>query len=433
MNRLNFLLKTTFLLCCAFLLISSIYEIQPTTDVASENELEKSSEITRKKSSIEIKIYNERQQRLQNAVQDYFKNAIKKGLIVGAGVSIVQGDSILLSTGYGKRNVNKPAKINKETVFRLGSLSKGFAGVLVGKLNSDGLLNWNDNVSNYLPDFQFNDSDITCQVKLSHILSHTSGAPYHSYTDLIEADVDLKTIASKFESVQPISEPGDLYSYQNALFALSGEVTQCITGNSINQDLKTYFFEPLEMTSTSTDFNTLMASNNKAHAHRKYGKRWKTIKFTDKYFNAVAAGGINASADDMAKWMRFLLGHNQEIMSAQELSEVFEPIVEIGGNRKYYQRWDGHQASFYAYGWRIHHFTETDTGLPKTVIHHGGSVNDFRNEIALFPEEDLGISVLMNSMTKLSKQVIPDLHRIISGIYHETTPEVIVQAGYTNP
>lgn len=417
MNRLNFLLKSTFLVCCAFVLLGSVYITQPNYSSDSNIASNTPSETSTNQDALEIERYNRKQQQLQKAVRDYFENAIKKGLIVGAGVSIVQGDSVLLSTGYGKRNVNTFAKINEETVFRLGSLSKGFAGVLVGKLNSKGLLNWTDNVSNYLPEFLFKDYNYTSKVKLSHLLSHTSGAPYHSYTDLIEADVDLKTIASKFKSVQPISEPGKMYSYQNALFALSGEVTQCVTGNSINQDLKTYFFDPLEMNSVSTDYKSLMASDNKAHAHRKYRKQWKTTRFTDKYFNAVAAGGINASANDMAKWMQFLLGHNQSIMTTQELSEVFQPVIKIGGNRKYYQHWNGHLESYYGYGWRIHNFADLETGLPKTIIHHGGSVNDFRNEIALFPEEDLGICVLMNSMTKLAKQVIPDLHNIISDVY----------------
>ena len=420
MNRVNLFSKIAFLGCCALILISSVYETRPGYSCDFNTELDEMSAVTSDERSSEMMRYTKTQQQLQNAVRGYFENAIKKGLIVGAGVSIVQGDSVLLSTGYGKRNVNTAAEIDKETVFRLGSLSKGFAGVLVGKLNSNGLLDWEDNVSNYLPEFQFKDADYTSKIKLSHILSHTSGAPYHSYTDLIEDDVDLKIIASKFESVQPISEPGAVYSYQNAMFALSGEVTKCVTGNSINKDLETHFFRPLKMNLASTDYKTLMASENKAHAHRKYRKRWKTTKFTDKYFNAVAAGGINASAGDMAKWMQFLLGHNQSIMNTQELSEVFQPIIKIGGNRKYYQRWDGHIASYYGYGWRIHNFAEGNTGFPKTMIHHGGSVNDFRNEIALFPEEDLGICVLMNSMTELAKQVIPDLHNIISDIYRDS-------------
>ena len=428
MNRGNFLLKIVFLICCALVLISSVREKRPIHNHNPDKDLNASHELSPNHRTSEVKSYDRKRQQLQTAVQDYFENAIKKGLIVGAGVSIVQGDSILLSTGYGKRNINTRAQVNKETVFRLGSLSKGFAGVLVNKLSSNGLLDLDEKVINYLPEFQFKDYDYTSSIKLSHILSHTSGAPYHSYTDLIENDVDLKTIASKFKTVQPISEPGELYSYQNALFALSGEVTQCITGNSINKDLESHIFKPLNMNSTSTDYETLMASDNKAYAHRKYRKRWKTTKFTDKYYNAVAAGGINASAADMSKWMHFLLGHNQNVMTTQELSEVFKPIIKIGGNRKYYQRWDGHSASYYGYGWRIHNFDDGNTDLPKTIIHHGGSVNDFRNEIALFPEEDLGICVLMNSMTKLAKQVIPDLHHIISNVYRDSTTIATTEA-----
>jgi beta-lactamase class C len=48
-------------------------------------------------------------------------------------------------------------------------------------------------------------------------------------------------------------------------------------------------------------------------------------------------------------------------------------------------------------------------------------VNNFRNEIAVFPEADLGICVLLNSNSKLSRTVIPDLYQIVEAIYR--TPE----------
>ena len=50
------------------------------------------------------------------------------------------------------------------------------------------------------------------------------------------------------------------------------------------------------------------------------------------------------------------------------------------------------------------------------MVHHGGSVSDFRNEIALFPGEDLGISVLFNSLTPLASSVVPELHEIVKKV-----------------
>lgn len=366
---------------------------------------------------VDAAAYETNKKRLNSALQAYFKKAIAAGDIVGAGVSIVQGDSIILSNGYGKRNANYNDRVNGETVFRLGSLSKGFAGVLAADLIDEGRLNWTDKIIDYLPEFQLGDVMNTSKITLANILSHTAGTPYHSFTNLVEAGLSMETIASRFKEVAPISSPGTMYSYQNAIFALSGEVIKKATGENIASSLKNRFFTPLGMCSTSTDHETLSKTINVALPHTKARKGWRTLSLTDKYYNAVAAGGINASAHDMGRWMRFLLGHNPEILKPEALQEAFNPFIEITGHHKYYHKWPGHQKSYYAFGWRVHTFSDEANSQIKTMWHHGGSVNNYRNEIAVYPDSDLGICVLFNSNSKLARNVIPDLYEIVASIY----------------
>ena len=364
-----------------------------------------------------VRRYRLRKKELTSALKKYFDSAIASGDIVGAGVSIVQGDSILIFEGFGKRSIDGKAKIDGKTIFRLGSLSKGFAGVLAASLQADGLLDWNDKVVDYIPGFRFGDSLNTQKVKLSHILSHSSGTPYHSFTNLVEAGLPVATIAQRFHEVTPISEPGAMYSYQNAMFSLSQEVMHTVTGKDIKNLLNNRFFKPLGMSTISMEHHALTEAKNVAmpHARRKNG--WKRLPLTDHYYNAVVAGGINASSLDMAKWMRFLLGHNPEVLSPGTFQKAFSPFVEIGYNNKYYQRWPGHIQSHYGFGWRIHKFQEGDTRETKTMYHHGGSVNNYRNEIALFPEADLGICILLNGNSRLAQTVIPDVYAIVQKMY----------------
>lgn len=359
-------------------------------------------------------LYHQEQQMLQEAVRAYFEKAIAEGEIIGAGVSIVRGDSIVISAGYGERDARSGLPADGQTIFRLGSLSKGFAGVLAARLREEGKLDWGDRVIKYLPDFQLGDRKNTEKITLAHLLSHTSGAPYHSYTNLVEAGLPLQDIAPRFADVQPVSEPGHMYSYQNALFALSGEIVHRASGLQIDTALEELFFKPLEMCDTNMDHESLLAAENVALPHVKGRKNWLPARINDHYYNAIAAGGINATAEDMGKWMRFLLGHHPEIMDRGALQNAFTPFIEIPGRIKYYQRWPGHLSSHYGFGWRIHRFTETDSEDVKTIWHHGGSVNGFRNEIALFPESDMGICVLLNTNSRLAQRVIPDLYRIVS-------------------
>ncbi len=382
-------------------------EKSTTSLILPEDKLEKREVFT---------LYRQQQTELQAAVSDYFERALASGALVGVGVSIVSGDSIILAEGYGKRDVGSAEEIDAETIFRLGSLSKGFTGVLAAQVVQEGKITLQDKVKDYFPAFKLGDPSNTDRITLRNLLSHTSGAPYHSYTNLVEAGLPMEKILGKFAEVQPVSKPGSMYSYQNALFALSGDMIGLATGEEITSALKNRFFDCLGMSTAITDHAGMIQAKNVALPHvRSYG-RWRSRKLNDHYYNALGAGGINASALDMAKWMRFLLGHNPEVMDAYALEEVFKPVVEIKGRSKYYQRWPGHVSSHYGLGWRIHKFRENQTEEEHTIWHHGGSVNQFRNEIALFPDADIGICVLVNSHTRLAQKVIPDLYDIVKEV-----------------
>ena len=83
--------------------------------------------------------------------------SLRRGLPGGAFV-ITYGDSILLSKGFGVRKVGEPETIDENTVFRLGSVSKGFAGILAGMMVEQEIISWEDTVSHIIPYFQLKDS-----------------------------------------------------------------------------------------------------------------------------------------------------------------------------------------------------------------------------------------------------------------------------------
>ncbi len=364
----------------------------------------------------EIHFTNRYQQKLEEAIQEYFNNAIDKNQIVGASVSVVKCDSIIYSGGFGNKNVALKDTVNAETIFRIGSVSKGFAGILTGIHVQDGLIDWEDKIIDHIPNFKLANKKQANQVTLSHVLSHTSGLPYHSFTNLVEDGLALTTIAGRFNEVLPLQKPGSVYNYQNAIFALSGEIIERITGKPLREVIKDRIFSPLQMETASASYEALEHSNNVAMPHQRVRRGWRPTKINKKYYNAIAAGGINASAIDMGKWMKFLLGNNPDVLMTKTMEEVFSPMVQVGGRRNYYQRWPGYKASYYGLGWRVHEFDDANTGELNKVIHHGGGVNNYRSEIAIYPNEDLGICVLFNSPNKMAKDCIPKIRKILQEI-----------------
>ncbi len=355
-------------------------------------------------------------QRLVDSIQAYFNQALEQHQIVGAAVAIVKCDSIIYSGGFGNRNASLKDTVNAQTIFRIGSVSKGFAGILTGIHVEEGVLDWKDKIIDHIPNFKLANKTNTNKVTLSNVLSHTTGLPYHSFTNLVEDGLSLTTIAGRFNEVYPIQEPGSVYNYQNAVFALSGEIIERIAGKPLKEVIQNKIFDPLHMSTASASYEALQESDNVALPHQRIRRGWRALPINKKYYNAVAAGGINASATDMGKWMKFLLGNNPDVLMPSTIEDVFNPKIQVGGRRNYYQRWPGYEASYYGMGWRVHKFNDENTDALNTIIHHGGGVNNYRSEIAIYPNEDLGICVLFNSPNTMAKDCIPKIHKIIQEI-----------------
>ncbi|WP_109301588.1 serine hydrolase [Aquimarina sp. AU474] len=361
--------------------------------------------------------------RLQDSIQAYFDKAVGEKQIVGAAVSIVKCDSIIYTGGFGNKSAAITDGVDAETIFRIGSVSKGFAGILTGIHVQEGLVDWEDKIIDHIPNFRLASMATAKKVTLSHVLSHTAGLPYHSYTNLVEAGLPLDAIASRFNKVLPLQEPGSVYNYQNAIFALSGEIIERVTGKPLKDVMKEKIFDPLQMTTASASYEALQEATNVALPHQRIRRGWRTMKLNKKYYNAVAAGGVNASVTDMGKWMKFLLGNNPDVLMPKVMDQVFNPVVQVGGRRNYYQKWPGYSSSYYGLGWRVHSFMNTETERLQKVIHHGGSVNNFRSEIAIYPDDDMGICVLFNSPTKMAKDCIPKIREIIQQIINSPEEE----------
>lgn len=349
------------------------------------------------------------------ALENYFEEAIKNGQIIGAAVAIVHKDGLIYQGGFGKRKASESLAIDENTVFRVGSLSKGFTGVLGATLVDEGKIAWDDLIYKRIPEFQLSDPVHTQQVQLAHLLSHSSGMPYHTYTNLVEANLPLTDITKQLQDVKNLQALGQIFSYQNAVFALAGTYYEAATDQDMPTLLAEKFFEPLGMEGASASYEAISKVDNIAFPHKGGGGNWWPQKINHKYYNAIGAGGINASISDMAKWLYLLLGQRPDVVKPESLGTVLSPYIASKDYYRYYSKWEGHDTSYYGFGWRMHTM-DTPEGRD-TLIHHGGYVNGYRSEIAMSQEAELGICVLFNSPNALSRNCVPDLLALYKKIH----------------
>jgi beta-lactamase class C len=321
------------------------------------------------------------------------QQAFEEAGVPGAAVVLVHDTSVLVMQGLGLRDAGQPDSVDVHTVFRLGSVSKGFASVLTGTLVDDEQLDWSDKVQAYVPDFELSSPEQARRITIKHLLSHTTGLPYHAYTNLIEHGEAIAAVARRFVDVPLIASEGEIYSYQNAAFGLIEEVARTATGKSYPALVVNRLLAPLDMHDASVTHDGITGDPNRARPHVRTTRRgdarsWRAYPVSDKYYNAVSAGGINASIADMAQWLQLLLGNRPDVVSTAALDTIFTPVVATKNKRRYFRRWPQVQDAYYGLGWRV-----LDCG-PDTLVYHGGYVNSYRSEIAVNRRERLAVCVL---------------------------------------
>lgn len=331
-----------------------------------------------------------------------FEEGLNGEQIPGGAVVIVNEGRVVFQKGFGVKERGKPEEVDEHTVFRLGSLSKGFASVLAGVLAEEGFLSWDQPVSRYLMEFKLNDPEQTGRIQIRHLLSHTSGLPRHAYTNLVEDGHSLDLIIPRFEQVPLISREGAQHSYQNAAYSVIEKILEVQTNTDFNTLLYEKLLKPLEMVHSSTSYDGIFNSGNKASPHL-YVSRARgrvPVPISGKYYNAVSSGGINASASDMGKWLLLLTGHYPDVISEGTLAEIYEPFAAIR-NQRFSRHWEGVVESHYGMGWRV-----LDNHGQK-IVYHGGYVNGYRSEIAFSPEDGTGICILINTNSSYPLTIIP--------------------------
>src|SRR6266513_4827356 len=94
----------------------------------------------------------------------------------GAAIAIVSRDKVQWVAGIGKADVAANKPVTAETLFRIGSVSKGFAALAALKLQEEGKLKLTDTVKQWVPEVAFiNPWEATDPVRLVHLMEHTAG------------------------------------------------------------------------------------------------------------------------------------------------------------------------------------------------------------------------------------------------------------------
>jgi beta-lactamase class C len=330
------------------------------------------------------------------------EGVVSQARIPGMAMAIVQNGKVISLRGYGVVDSRNPQPVGTDTVFRVASLSKAFAGTLSALLVSEGAMSWDSPIANQLPAFALRDMQGAQRLTVREVLSHRVGLGYNTYDRDLEANQPYPLLAERLSQAPLTCSPGDCYAYQNIAFSLVGDLVFAVTGDFYSHQVEKRLFHPLGMYGATFGRDGLEASPSWARPHVRSGGKWLPVRPKETYYRVPPAAGVNASIHDMAQWLVAQMGHRPDVLSPEILNEIQTPQVPTPGEvRGSGWRRERMTQAYYGLGWRIYDYAG------ETMIFHAGAVQGFRAQIAFLPDRDIGLVVLWNSESNMPWGLLP--------------------------
>ena len=321
--------------------------------------------------------------------------------VPGLSVAVVKDGQVLLSRGFGTRELGKPEIVDGDTLFAIASNTKAFTAAAIAILNEDGKLLWSDRAQQYLPWLQLYDPYVSHELRIDDLLCHRSGLGTFS-GDLLwwGTPYSPEAVLRRTKHLPARGPFRASYGYSNLMFLAAGEVISHVSGTSWQNFVEQRILIPTGMTRTITSIKSLDSKGNYATPHKSLVSDVRPIPWYN-WDTMAAAGGIISSSNDMANWLRVQLARGKiddshRLFSEASSRKMWTPQTTIPLSESYQKRYPSTHFRAYGLGWFLADYKG------RMMVSHGGGYDGMYSQVVLVPEDNLGIVILTNSMTGLS-------------------------------
>jgi CubicO group peptidase (beta-lactamase class C family) len=353
--------------------------------------------------SSEDQVEEEQPEETSPASVEELRQAIRRVLeetnTPGAGIALVTRDSVIWVGGVGFADVEAGKPATGETVFRQGSISKSFVSLSVLLLQERGRLSLSDAVSELAPEIEFeNRWEETAPVRLVHLLEHTSGFDDIHLTEYVGGTPSTtlrEALDDHPDSRTSRWEPGTHMSYCNSGPAFAAYVVEKIAGQPFEDFVQVNWFDPLQMTTASF----FLSDEVEEKLAKGYGGDGET-ELPYWHIGMRPSGAVNASAQDMANLVQFLLNrgsfNDSTLLSPASLERMETPKTTLAAR-------EGMRA-----GYGLGNFTSTRDGF---LFHgHDGGMNAYLASYGYLPDAGVGYALMIN---RASGRALSDMRKLL--------------------
>jgi CubicO group peptidase (beta-lactamase class C family) len=352
---------------------------------------------------------------------------MKSKHIPGLALAVVDGDQVLWQQGFGHTDDGSSSPVTVDTIFSVQSMSKLFTATAVMQAVQAGRLNLDVPITVYLPDFTVHsafeshpEQRITLRMLLSHTAGFTHDAPLGNSYEPGPGDFDahVRTISDTWLRF-PV---GTGYAYSNLGIDLAGYILEQVSNKPFPVAMRDSLLAPLGMDHSTFDRAQVHASVDRAVGHTGDLVRPRVD------CPMMAAGGLWASAADLARFLRFQLGDGtvdgRSVLDAAAMTEMRTIPAPHAG-----------EPAGYALGVIR---TRLRAGQHPDLFNHNGGGDGFLSDLWWLPQVQLGIAVVTNSDTHdlqvaLALGILSDLVAEPDSRYHDRMLSLPTQSDVVDP
>lgn len=347
-------------------------------------------------------------------LQMQLENVLKDMHVPGLSLAIVHRDGFKWAAGLGKADLANDRSANETTLFRIGSISKGFISLSILKLANEGKLSLDDPVQKLAPEVWFSNKwEASSPVRLVHLLENTTGWDDMHFRELAKDPTGMSFLDTlDYDHSSRISRwpPGTRMAYSNSGPAVAAYIVEKISGKSFEEYVEQNFFKPIGM-QTATYFQPI--SELTTTLYQSDGKT--PLPYWNLLYRSV--GSINANAIDMANYLLFYLNrgniHNRQILPTASFDRMETPT----------SNWAAKEGLQVGYG-----LSNYGTIFDGFVYHgHDGNLPGGLSALAYLANEGVGYFYSLNSSNREAFKEVGALIRayITQHLQKPPTPPVV--------
>ncbi len=327
---------------------------------------------------------------------------ITKSLLASILAFGVMGGSLAAdSSESGAAQDTVPAAAaSDERIYGVASVSKVYVTAAVMQLVDRGLVELDEPVTTYIPDFTMADGRYT-DITVRMLMDHTSGIMGTSMRNefLYDDNYDDPFLLENLASQRLIHAPGEYAAYCNDGFDLLEIIVENVTGMDYTEYVVENIAAPVGATHTGSPLTLL---ENDLNAPVTFPGN---VPYDYEYGMCIGAGGIMATASDVANFGSAFFTGNDVLLSQEAQEAMATRWNDEGENADIYEDANG-------LGWDyVESLAYEQEGV--TVLGKGGDLINQHSFLLVAPDQEVSVAVLStggsSTYNELAAQAILDV------------------------